>query len=235
MSGYTISADPLWTTDPFRRWLGFSAGLHVFVLLLAVFGPGMNAPHRAEPVFVDLVAAPAPAAAKPRPAKRQRVDEAIVIRKQPKALSTKPKVEKKVEPTVAPPPDAPSPEDILAQLRAKVAKRAPSSASASAAASGREGRPDDPELAAYKARVMSCLYEHWAGARAFSRQIELEVQFRVRVGGSGKVRSVALTRSSSNRYLDESAERAVWQCDPFQAPPSGVTEFNLIFNPADLV
>ena len=82
---------------------------------------------------------------------------------------------------------------------------------------------------------MSCLYDHWTGARAFSRQAELEAQFRVRVGSTGKVRSVALTRSSSNRYLDESAERAVWKCDPFESPPGGVSEFNLTFNPADLV
>lgn len=231
MTTYSISAVPLWTADPFRRWLGFSAAAHALALLLLVLGPGMNAPSRSAPVFVDLVAAPEPPAARPRPAKRQVVDEAIVIRKQAKAVPPKPKPKPVPEKKAAPEP-APTPEDILAQLRAKVAKRAPA---ATAAASGREGRPDDPELAAYKARVMTCLYEHWAGARAFSRRAELEAQFRVRVNSTGKVRSVSLLRSSTNRYLDESAERAVWRCDPFESPPRGVTEFNLTFNPADLV
>ncbi len=82
---------------------------------------------------------------------------------------------------------------------------------------------------------MTCLYEHWAGARAFSRSPELEVQFHVEITGRGGVRSVSVTRSSSNRYLDESAERAIWKCEPFERPPSGVSRFNLTFNPADLV
>ena len=61
------------------------------------------------------------------------------------------------------------------------------------------------------------------------------MQFRVRVGPGGDVRNVSLARSSSNRYLDESAERAIWKCDPFESPPRGVSELNLTFNPADLV
>lgn len=225
MNQYSISAVPLWTTDPFRRWFALSSGLHVFALLLLAFGPGMNVPSRSQAVFVDLVAAPEPPAAKSRRARRQVVDEAIVIRKQPKALRAKPKP---APPRQEEPAEALSADQILAQLRAKVARRAPAPA-------GREGRPDAPALAAYKARVMSCLYDHWTGARAFRRQAELEAQFRVRIGPSGTVRSVSLTRSSSNRYLDESAERAVWKCDPFESPPDGVSEFNLTFNPADLV
>ncbi len=227
MSQYSISVVPLWTSDPFRRWLAFSSGLHVIAMLLLAFGPGMNAPARSETVFVDLVAAPEPPAPRARRARRQVVDEAIVIRKQPKALRAKPKPAPPKQQEAA--AEAPSADEILAQLRAKVARRAP------APAAGRAGRPDDPKLAAYKARVMSCLYDHWAGARAFSRRAELEAQFRVRVGPNGKVRSVSLTRSSSNRYLDESAERAVWKCDPFESPPGSVSEFNLTFNPADLV
>jgi TonB family protein len=232
VSEYSISAIPLWASDPFRRWLGLSAGSHAFLFAVLIFGPGFGPAPSPPPVFVDLVAAAEPPAPKPR-AKKQVVDEAIVIRKQPRALP-KPKRKPEPKPEVAKPEpeDSPSPEEILAQLRAKVAKRSPAAA---AGASGATGRPEDPELAAYKAQVMSCLYEHWAGARAFSRQSELEVQFEVRVGASGRVRKVSLARSSSNRYLDESAERAVWKCDPFEPPPRGVSEFNLTFNPADLV
>lgn len=236
MNPYSVSEDPLWNSDPFRRWLGFSAGFHLFVLLVIAFGPGFSAPPRSQPVMVDLVAAAEPAP-QPKRAKRQVVDEAIVLRKQARPKKAAPKPKPKPEPVAKPEPEkaAPSPEDILAQLRAQVARREPSPNASAAASPGGPGRPEDPVLAAYKARVMTCLYEHWAGARAFSRQPELEVQFSVRVGSTGKVRSVRLTRSSSNRYLDESAERAVWQCDPFEAPPRGISEFNLTFNPADLV
>ncbi len=225
MSRRSITAVPLWTTDPFRRWVGYSAAAHVFVVVLTVVGPGWSAPSAPQHVFVDLVAAPELPKAKPR-ARRQVVDEAIVIPKQPRKTEARPK------PKVEPKPEPVSAEEILAQLRAKVAKRSPKY---SAPPTAREGRPDDPVLAAYRARVMSCLYEHWAGARAFSRQSELEVQFRVGIGSGGEVRRVSLARSSSNRYLDDSAERAIWSCNPFEPPPRGVSELNLTFNPADLV
>ncbi len=223
MTRLLLSPVPLWSSDAFRRWIGYSAAAHALAVIVIVVGPGASATPPAQPVFVDLIAAvPQPAARRRKP--RQVVDEAVVIPDQPRRERAKPK------PAKAPPEEkAASADEILAQLRAKVASRTPG------AARGRQGRPEDPELAAYKARVMTCLYEHWAGARAFSRSPELEVGFEVKISDRGGVRSVSLMRSSSNRYLDESAERAIWKCAPFEPPPRGVSQFNLTFNPADLV
>jgi TonB family protein len=230
-----MSPVPLWASDAFRRWIGYSAAAHAVALIVIAVGPGVSSPPPAPAIFVDLVAAPPqPKARRSQPAKRRQVvDEAVVIPKQPKASRSKPKPKPAPEQAPAKAEEkAPSAADILAQLRAKVASR---TARTSGTLQGREGRPEDPELAAYKARVMSCLYEHWAGARAFSRSPELEVQFQVKITATGGVRSVSMTRSSSNRYLDESAERAVWKCEPFDAPPDGVSQLNLTFNPADFV
>ena len=231
MSRLVLSPVPLWSSDAFRRWFGYSVAAHALAVIAIAIGPGASTSPSAQPIFVDLVAsAPQPAVKRRQP--RQVVDEAVVIPKQPQRTRAKPKPAP--QPAKAPPEEkAPSADEILAQLRAKVASRTPGPAAA--AARGRVGRPEDPELAAYKARVMHCLYEHWAGARAFSRSPELEVQFQVKITDRGGVRSVSLTRSSSNRYLDESAERAIWRCEPFEPPPRGVSQFNLAFNPADLV
>ncbi|MBW2280573.1 MAG: TonB family protein [Deltaproteobacteria bacterium] len=228
-----MSPVPLWASDAFRRWIGYSAAAHAVAMIVIAVGPGVSSAPPPPPIFVDLVAAPPqPKARRSQPAKRRQVvDEAVVIPKQPKASRSKPKPKPEQAPAKAE-EKAPSAADILAQLRTKVASR---TARTSGTLQGREGRPEDPELAAYKARVMSCLYEHWAGARAFSRSPELEVQFQVKITATGGVRSVSMTRSSSNRYLDESAERAVWKCEPFDAPPNGVSQLNLTFNPADLV
>jgi len=229
-----MSPVPLWTSDAFRRWIGYSTAAHALAVIVVAVGPGVSATTPAQPIFVDLVAAaPQPVAKRRPPKRRQVVDEAVVIPKQAEPSRSKPKPASKPASPPVQADEAPSADEILAQLRAKVASRTPGAAAG--AAQGREGRPEDPELAAYKARVMSCLYEHWAGARAFSRSPELEVQFQVKITDRGGVRSVSLTRSSSNRYLDDSAERAIWKCEPFEAPPRGVSQFNLTFNPADLV
>jgi TonB family protein len=231
---YSIAPVPIWASRAFRHTVGWSIGLHVAAIALVALGPGLFSPRRAsQTVFVDLVAAaPAPrkapvvppaAKTRKKPAK-QAVREAVVIPKQPPPLRAKPK-------PAAPEPKALSPDEILAQFRAKLAAREPKKA---AAASGDAGIVD-AQLAAYKARIQACLYENWAGARAFSRRDDLEVTFDIGIDALGNLAALSIARSSADRFLEQSAERAIRKCAPFGLPPRGIRSLVLTFNPADLV
>jgi len=63
---------------------------------------------------------------------------------------------------------------------------------------------------------------------------DVEVHFNVDIDASGRPLGVQIARGSGNRFLDESAERAIWKCQPFGAPPPQMPlQFLLVFQPGD--
>ena len=223
--------------DPaFRRVLVWSAALHVLFAFGGLTLPGLTrAPLLSAPVFVDLVAAPKPAAA-PKP-RRQVIDEPVVI---PKKSKPKPKPKPKAKPKPKPKPEAKpkapplSAEELLAQLRQRVEARTAASGATPAASAKAAGRGKfDPEMAAYQRKLKSMLYANWAGAAAFGRRHDLVVSFKVLLDPGGGVRSVSLVASSGDRHFDESAERAIWKTIPFPPPPRGSLELDVRFDPKE--
>ena len=213
--------DNLLESDEFRRLLAWSAGAHLVIavalLMLPQYRPSFVEPL---PIFVQVVSA-APRPAPPPP--RQVVKE-VVIPKQPTARPKKAPVEK-----AEPRPVAPTPEELLAQLRQKVAERPAEPSAPARASSGRF----DPELLAYKKRVQALLYANWVGARLFRQQGELVARFEAEIDAAGRVRDLRLIQSSGNRHFDESAERAVQKVQPLPAPPRGALTLMLTFDPRE--
>jgi colicin import membrane protein len=231
--------EPLWGSESFRRLMGWSAGAHLLALLMMVFGGTPWSQSSAQSVvFIDVIAAAAPEPAPAARLKKQVVDEAVVIPKQPKpAVKKKPpkKVEAKPEPKpeAKPEPAGPSAQELLAQMRERQAAstvvadiRSKHEAQQRGGAVGRV----DPRLARYVAEIRSCMYSKLTW-RDTSRTANLEVRFALDIAPSGKVLKVKLVEGSGNRYLDESAERAIWKCQPFPPPPN--SQFSVIFNPSE--
>ncbi len=223
----------------FRRLLLWSLGAHLVAMGVSLIAPTVRrAPIISVPVFVDLVAAPKPAAAPPKRT-RQVVDEPVVIPRKPKPLpKPKPKAEPKPAPKEEPkpPPKAepkeppPSAEELLARLRENVEARTAATPSQTQAATGAPGR-FDPQMAAYQRKLKALLYSNWAGAQAFRGRDDLVASFKVQLDPGGGVREVSLVGSSGDRYFDESAERAIWKTRPFPRPPRGALVLTLAFDP----
>ncbi len=228
MIRYPDAPGTLLESDAFRRLLGWSAAAHLLVLVVSAFSPALYRPALAPaPIYVDLVTAPARATRS-----RQVVKEPVVIPKKPRAAA-EPKPEAKPEP--APPETEPArpltPEQILAQLR-KEQGESSEIERAEAGAGQIQGRLD-PERAAYRRRLENLIYGNWAGARGFRDQIGLEVLLEIKVDSNGTLRSVEVVRSSGNRHLDESAERAIKKSAPFPPPPRSVRVITVRMNPRD--
>jgi TonB family protein len=224
----------------FRRALVGSGVGHLLLAAALLIVPSFRSAYlRPSPVFVDLVAPPRPSApamkvqrAATLPVIRQQVEEAVVLRPKPKPKAEpKPpapeKAKEPVEPAKAEEPvEAPSAAELLARLREKVGEEPQSAARA-----GDGGGRFDPELAAYHRRVTAVLQSNWAGLSAFRGQSSLVAQFEVGLDGQGAVLELSQTRSSGNRFFDESAERAIRRSAPFPSPPRGPIRLDVVFEP----
>lgn len=221
----------------FRRSLVASGVGHLLLAAFLAFAPLVH--RRAvtpTPVYVDIVSPPRPrpapamkvqpAAAKPRV--RQRVEQPVVLKPKPAA---KPKPAEPATPAEPEPAskvaDAPSAADLLARLREQVG---PETEVADQAERGGGGR-FDPVLAAYHRRVTGLLQSNWAGVAAFRGQQSLAAHFEVELDAMGGMVSLSKTRSSGNRFFDESAERAIRRSVPFPSPPRGAITLDVIFEP----
>ncbi len=224
----------------FRRLYVYSGIGHLLLLIVVSVSFSLDRTiSTPAPIFVELVQAselaPAPA---PKLAKQQ-VEQPVVIPERapepkPKA-KPEPRVEPKPEPKPKPKvaePERPSAQQLLAQLRAKLAATAPSEPLTGTAGGGR-GR-FDPQLARYQKKVFLLLRSNWVGARMFKSEPDLEVHYKVRIDGGGGIRSVDLVRSSGNRYYDESAERAIQKSRPFPDPPRGPLTLDVTFQPTSV-
>lgn len=229
-----VLAETLFADAGFSRTLVSSAAVHLVLASLLIFGVGLPRSHSLPaPIFVDLVAAPPVAPRAPHPPRarpRQRVVQPVVIpRSQPIARKPKPKPKPRARPAPQPrTPPPPTADELLTQLREKVAARPESTESGAPPAS--VGR-FDPLLARYQRRVLARLRANWTGARAFQRRAGLRVRYQVQLATDGALRGVTLAEGSGNTFFDESAERAIRRADPYPRPPRGELTLDLTFEP----
>ena len=231
----------LWSAEPFRRLVAWSAGLHLALGLLLMISPRWRSSvDLPAATYVNIVAAPpqpappAPAA-KPAPAPppRQEVDE-VVIPEKPKALpKPTPKPAPKPTPKAAPKPKPaepppPSTEDLMAELRESASSRTPPP---TAGAPGGAAGISDPERAAYTQQVHALLYQAWAGVQVCRSLRQPVARFQVTLSAGGRLSRVRLLQPSDSRHCDAAGERAIRRSDPFPAPPRGIDEVIVSFDP----
>jgi colicin import membrane protein len=241
----------------FRRFVGFSAAVHVGLAVLFWIGP-MQRSGPALPVVerVELVevmaSTPAAPAARPAPARPKPPPPAVkkVLPKEPAPLpkpkpveakpEPKPKAEPKVEPKPEPKEPEPAPEedyeDVLAQLRNEAGETAPTPIEepVAAPAGGPVGGPGivDPELARWHREVKIHVTRAWIVAAGF-RTEALVAQVEVDLSPTGEVLSARIKQSSGNPWFDESVERAIEKASPLPAPPES-GEWTIPFDSRDM-
>ncbi|MFQ5514664.1 MAG: TonB family protein [Myxococcota bacterium] len=250
MTARALARQSLLADERYRRRLLWSAVGHLLVGLALLVSPAFSVrPVPPGPVYVELLPAQAPPAAAVAPAPPQIVDEPVVIPPEPKEKpppKPKPKPQPKPEPepkpatpasetAEAPKPPARSLDQIMAELRQRRAQdlEPPAGAAVEGHASGVLAGILNRERAEYDRKILALLYSNWAGLSALPRRGELVVRFEVEVGPGGDVRRIRLLQSSGNRFLDESAERAIRRSDPFPPPPPGYTRLAIRFDPAE--
>jgi TonB family protein len=242
-----VPIESLLESRTFRRLMAASLAGHVLLFAGLTFNPfRRNAQvFTANPVMVSVVAAPpqarpAPAKAAPKPAPKPPEPKAappppppkpvvneIVIPKEPAPLA-------KPKPKPAKPEPAPkTAEQLLAELTEKVEAEHPDSvpdaAPAPEAPAAPAGGPGvfDPAMAAWQMRVKSLIHSNWSGAQ-ICKDTPI---FDLEIDSAGGLESLALAKSSGDRYCDESAERAVRKSIPLPAAPRGAIEIELVLNP----
>lgn len=165
---------------------------------------------------------PVPIAPKPKPQK--------VVKSLKKKTLKKDKIKKTVVQKPAPPPSKPRQSKVskaIESMRSKVAtqeKARATSGTGTTTGGGSGGAAVLSRIQNYKIEAAIAVSQNWA----FSRQLaaadeQLETLIRFRILPNGDIADIEIVQPSGNRYLDESAFRAVKKASPVAPHPEGVS------------
>ncbi len=145
-----------------------------------------------------------------------------------------------------PEPPADTLEDTLARLRAKVGETDPVQTSTAAGGSGRRGAGTGGggthslrSIDVYRAMLAGQIEHNWA----FNEQLaggrtDLSTIIMIRIAASGEIQDIWFEKKSGNRFLDDSADKAVRKSNPLPPLPSDYPQshytLGLIFTAAGL-
>lgn len=233
---------------PRSHRLAFQA-INVDLVALPGPPPGAGAPEVAAPAPAPE-AEPEPPAPEPEPAPTPQVapapEPAPAPKAEPEAVSLAPKVVKAVKkekPADAKPvqrpqaPKAKAPDTSKQQakvtsaieaLRKKVAGQEKAQAQGGGGGGGEGGGGGGgagvlDRLTNYKFDVALTVQKNWAFTQQFAGLAEhLVTLIEFRVLPSGEITNIKIAKSSGNRYLDESAYRAVVKSNPAAPFPEGI-------------
>lgn len=234
----------------FRRLLLVSAAIHAGFAVLLAFSPGLpviDAPAGA--ISVDLVAMPAPAAARPKakpapaakpvpapppPAAKPKPKPPVPEKRVLPQEATTPKPTPRAKQKELAPEDVARPKaqeqdyaDVLDQLRneagpeeaAPAAEPVAQAPAAAPAGGGGTGRPVSPEVADWMRRARIHIRRSWVVPPGF-RQQSLATMVNVALDEQGNlIGEPELTKRSGNPWYDEGVLRSITKASPLPAPP----------------
>ena len=235
----------------FRRFFIISALLHLGLVAMLAFSPGMpriDAPMGA--ISVDLVAAPmraapppraapkpapTPAPAKPAPKPKPPVPEKRVLPKETTAPKPTPRAKREeIPPEAVTRTETPEKDysDVLDQLRNEIGEeKAPAAepervAAAAPAGGGGTGRPVSPEVADWMRRARIHVRRTWVVPPGF-RQQSLATVVDIDLDRGGNVLGQPeIVKRSGNPWYDDGVLRSIQKASPLPAPPeAGVWNF----------
>jgi TonB family protein len=99
------------------------------------------------------------------------------------------------------------------------------------------GKEGYSALDLYKLALQSAIEQNWVFNDMLARMDQhLEVRVMIKILKSGEIRDIAYETKSGNRYLDESAKKAIKRANPLPKLPAGMTSFDLVvgFTPKGL-
>jgi len=89
----------------------------------------------------------------------------------------------------------------------------------------------------YNLVIGTTIGQNWVYNDVLARMDQdLEVRILIKILRSGRIRDIIYETKSGNRYLDESAKKAIMKINPLPQLPSGMRSYDvgLIFNPKGL-
>lgn len=99
------------------------------------------------------------------------------------------------------------------------------------------GKQGYSPLDIYKMALQTAIEQNWVFNDMLARMDQhLEVRVMIKILKSGEIRDIAYETKSGNRYLDESARKALKRANPLPKLPAGMTSYDLvvIFTPKGL-
>lgn len=99
------------------------------------------------------------------------------------------------------------------------------------------GKQGYSPLDLYKLALQSAIEQNWVFNDMLARMDQnLEVRVMIKILKSGEIRDIAYETKSGNRYLDESAKKAIKRANPLPKLPVGMPSFDLVvvFTPKGL-
>ena len=99
------------------------------------------------------------------------------------------------------------------------------------------GKQGYSSLDLYKLALQSAIEQNWVFNDMLARMDQhLEVRVMIKILKSGEIRDIAYETKSGNRYLDESARKAIKRANPLPKLPAGMDSYDLvvIFTPKGL-
>jgi TonB family protein len=220
----------------FRRFVIASGVLHLGVVGLLAWSPGIPVVSPPSAITIDLAMAPPSPAAKPGPAPAAKPrpkpprKAPVILPTQPSTpkpqAKPKPKAEPKPPPEEAPPEEVEY-EDLMAQLREDAGEPDPAAEpdpepvrTAATGGGGGPGIPVPPELAAWMRDARIHVRRSWVVPPAFEME-SLVVQIRIDLDAGGNVRGTPkVVKRSGNPWYDENVVRSIQKASPLPAPPA---------------
>jgi len=93
------------------------------------------------------------------------------------------------------------------------------------------------EILLYQQALSYHIRNNWVFSEELAgNRFDLEVRLMIKIAASGEIKDVWFEKKSGNRYLDESAYKAIMKSNPLPALPKGYQRYNvgLIFTPSGL-
>ena len=99
------------------------------------------------------------------------------------------------------------------------------------------GKQGYSPLDTYKLMLQSAIEQNWVFNDMLARMDQnLKVRVMIKILSSGEIRDISFETKSGNRYLDESAKKAIKRSNPLPKLPKGMASYDvvLIFTPKGL-
>lgn len=160
----------------------------------------------------------------PKPKKTKTVEKPL------KDIETKPE-------DTAVDPDQQRIAEALRRLEDKLREQGKTRDSGSEGSRTGYGRPGTRPIDIYNVVIGSTIEQNWVFNEILAKMDQdLEVRILIKILKSGEIRDIIYETKSGNRYLDESAKKAIKKANPLPALPPGIHSYDvgLIFTPRGL-
>jgi colicin import membrane protein len=164
--------------------------------------------------------------------KKPKIKKEKIVKKADPEAQQKKKPAKKIK---DPKPDRIS--EALRRLQKKVTTQGKKDPGEKSGANAGYGKKGYTQIGLYKMVIGAAIEQNWAFNDVLAKMDQnLEVRILVKILKSGEIRDIIYETKSGNRYLDESAKKAIKKANPLPQLPAGMYSYDVLigFTPRGL-